>query len=82
MGMCSAMVVKKALTPFPSSCSFDHSLYKATRDGAELPRLLFNLAKFINWKVVEQTTNQEDLTSFKAPLNALLLGFPNIKTQF
>lgn len=47
---------------FPSSCSLKFE-YKATRDGAQLPRSWFHFAKFINWKVVEQTTTTWSSTS-------------------
>lgn len=47
---------------FPSSCSLKFE-YKATRDGAELPRSWFHFAKFINWKVVEQTAATWSSTS-------------------
>lgn len=76
---------KKILTPFPSPCSFGHKCYKTSRDEAGLPRSEFNLAKFISWKVVEQTRNiiiHQDHFVYKTLLNVLLLGFSNIKTHF
>lgn len=82
---CVLLQQEKILTPFPSPCSFGHKCYKTTRDKAGLPRSEFNLAKFISWKVVEQTRNiiiHQDRFVYKALLNVFLLGFPNIKTHF
>lgn len=55
------------------------SFFATTGNREELPRLLFNVAKFINWKVVEQTTNQQAPTSIKVLLAALVLDFPKAK---
>lgn len=64
---------------FPSSCSLRFE-YKATRDGAELPRSWFHFAKFINWKVVQQTattwSSPSRITSASRPhWGVFCLGF-------
>lgn len=56
--------------------------YEATRDPAELPRLLSRFAKFINWKVAGQTANARCFTTRMTLLKDSLLGFLQIKTQF
>lgn len=58
------------------------SQYEATRDRAELPRLLFHFAKFIKWKVAGQTTNTWSFTTRMTLLKALLVGFLQMKTLF
>lgn len=54
---------------------------EATRDRAELPRLLSHFAKFINWKVAGQTANTWCFTTRMTLLKASLLEFLQMNPQ-